>query len=118
MEFSCRGTGHAGLLSRFYFAASRISTIGARPDFTATIYTIRCEFRSRRNYWIRAARAESPRGVARRRDTVRCLFFPWDISTVRNQLKQAANQPLERNDAIRHARCCAPVAPAAVVAHL
>jgi hypothetical protein len=29
-----------------------------------------------------------------------------------------ANQPLERNAAIRHARCCAPVAPAAVVAHL
>jgi len=28
------------------------------------------------------------------------------------------NQPLERNADIRHARCYAPVAPAAVVAHL
>jgi len=28
------------------------------------------------------------------------------------------NQPLERNDPSRHAGCCAPVAPAGVVAHL
>jgi hypothetical protein len=33
-------------------------------------------------------------------------------------IKTEPNQPLERNADIRHARCCAPVAPAAVVAHL
>jgi hypothetical protein len=32
--------------------------------------------------------------------------------------KNTPNQALERNADIRHARCCAPVAPAAVVAHL
>jgi len=32
--------------------------------------------------------------------------------------KKGPNQALERNADIRHARCCAPVAPAAVVAHL
>jgi hypothetical protein len=53
------------------------------------------------------------------------LFIPSDqapkaIEVLSNLSAQTTepNQPLERNDPSRHAGCCAPVAPAGVVAHL
>jgi len=51
---------------------------------------------------------------------IRSALFPQVSSSTApaSSAGLIANQALERNAAIRHARCCAPVAPAAVVAHL
>ena len=54
---------------------------------------------------LREARADAAGSIQAR---LRCL----------GRNKKKPNQALEHNADIRHARCCAPVAPAAVVAHL
>jgi hypothetical protein len=53
---------------------------------------------------------QTPETNARIDETFRVAIESW--------LRKRANQALEHNAAIRHARCCAPVAPAGVVAHL
>jgi hypothetical protein len=47
-----------------------------------------------------------------------CAGFEAGYARFADVDDKTPNQPLERNDPSRHAGCCAPVAPAGVVAHL
>ena len=63
---------------------------------------------------------EHSRSASTNTYTLKLGWRGWRVVSARMDgiAERLPNQPLERNADIRHARCCAPVAPAAVVAHL